>query len=53
MPITLLCAPLATGASPQFEEESMFIYDDTPYCVGPVQYVERRNIRGPHGEVQK
>jgi alanine racemase len=46
-------AMCATGASPQFEEESMFIYDDTPYCVGPVRYVERRNIRGPHGEVQK
>jgi alanine racemase len=46
-------AMCATGASPQFEEESMFIYDDTPYCVGPVKYVERRNIRGPHGEVQK
>jgi hypothetical protein len=43
----------ATGANPQFEEESMFIYDDTPYCVGPVQYMERRNIRGPNGEVQK
>ena len=46
-------AMCVTGASPQFEEESMFIYDDTPYCVGPVRYVKRRNIRGPHGEVQK
>ena len=46
-------AMCATGASRQFEEELMFIYDDTPYCVGPVRYVMKRNIRGPHGEVQK
>ena len=46
-------AMCATGASPKFEEESMFVYDDAPACEGPVQYVEKRNVRGPNGEMQK
>jgi alanine racemase len=46
-------AMCATGAGPQFNDESMFDYDDTPYCVGPVQYVKRCNMRGPDGDVLK